>query len=603
MYLASKLKAKKPGATMQGGATFVMGSANVTLYAIWGTPYTVTYNANGATSGNVPLDSNVYAAGVTVTVLGNTGSLALANYIFAGWNTLANGSGTGYAAGQTFTMGSANVNLYAVWKPAYTVTYNANGTLSSGSVPSPANYMQGATVTVSGNTGGMTMSGYVFAGWTTCSGTASTGTSYNNSGTVTFTMGSANVTLYAVWIPSNLTFTSSGNSITITGYTTAPAGSLSIPVGVTGITGTGAAGTGFYDCTGLTSVAIPSSVTSIGSYAFEYCVGLTSVTIPSSVTSIGAMAFYNCSSLTSITVASGNPDYQSDSSGVLFNLGETTLIAAPGKLTGSYTIPSSVTSIGQYAFFGCTGLTSVTIPSSVTSIGSYAFSNCTGLTGVTIPSSVIGQYAFFACTGLTSITITSTVSSIGQYAFFDCTGLTGTLTIPSGVNIIGAGTFQGCSRLTSIIIPSSVTSIGLYAFGDCSDLTSITVASGNPDYQSDSSGVLFNLGETTLIQAPCGFTGSYTIPSSVTSIGAYAFQLCKGLTVVTIPSSVASIGTSAFNQCSGLASVTFIGANCSIAGSTVFESDNSSLTIYAPTGGTVQTYCTTSPESGWIIFN
>jgi hypothetical protein len=118
-------------------------------------------------------------------------------------------------------------------------------------------------------------------------------------------MGSANVALYAVWIPNTLTFTSSGNSIAITGYTTAPAGALTIPFGVTSIVGTGAAGTGFYGCQSLTGITIPSSVTSIGSYAFEGC-HVTSVTISSSVTSIGAGAFGYCRNLASVTFISAN---------------------------------------------------------------------------------------------------------------------------------------------------------------------------------------------------------------------------------------------------------------------------------------------------------
>ncbi|MGB9687067.1 MAG: InlB B-repeat-containing protein, partial [Rectinema subterraneum] len=109
--------------------------------------YSVTYNANGATSGSVPTDSNHYLQGATVTVLGNTGSLAKTGYTFAGWNTKADGTGANYAEGNTFTMGSANVTLYAKWTalPTYTVTYNANGA-TSGSVPTDSNhYLQGAT--------------------------------------------------------------------------------------------------------------------------------------------------------------------------------------------------------------------------------------------------------------------------------------------------------------------------------------------------------------------------------------------------------------------------------------------------------------------------
>ena len=132
--------------------------------------------------------------------------------------------------------------------------------------------------------------------------------------------------------------------------------------------------------------------------------------------------------------------------------------------------------LGDYVFYGCSGLTSLTLPSSVTSIGNYAFTGCSGLTSLTLPSSVtsIGDYAFQDCSGLTSLTIPSGVTSIGNQAFYDCSGLT-SLTIPSGVTSIGNYAFYGCSGLTSLIIPSCVTSIGKWAFRGCSGLTSIYV--------------------------------------------------------------------------------------------------------------------------------
>ena len=173
------------------------------------------------------------------------------------------------------------------------------------------------------------------------------------------------------------------------------------------------------------SVVIADGVTSIGEYAFFYCESLTSVTIPGSVTSIGLYAFASCTSLTGIWVAEGNSHYANDASGVLFNKDKTTLVQCPGAFA-AYTIPDSVTSIGDNTFDHCTSLTSVTIPDSVTSIGEWAFYWCTSLTSVTIPDSVtsIGDNTFDHCTSLTSVTIPDGVTSIGWRAFSNCTSLT-----------------------------------------------------------------------------------------------------------------------------------------------------------------------------------
>jgi len=188
------------GTTYTSGQTFTMGTANVTLYAKWtaSPTYTVTYNGNSNTGGSVPVDTNNYEEGATVTVLGQ-GSLVNTGNTFVGWNTEMNGSGTSYTTGQQFAMPAANVTLYAQWTASttYTVTYNGNGN-TGGSVPVDTNnYVEGATVTVQGS-GTLVKSGNTFAGWNT---------QMNGSGTTytpgqQFTMPAANVTLYAVWTTS-----------------------------------------------------------------------------------------------------------------------------------------------------------------------------------------------------------------------------------------------------------------------------------------------------------------------------------------------------------------------------------------------------------------
>ena len=221
----------------------------------------------------------------------------------------------------------------------------------------------------------------------------------------------------------------------------------------------------FEDCSRLTSVTIPNSVTSIGYGAFYNCSGLTSVTIGNSVTSIGYGAFSGCSGLTSVTVDKNNGTYDSRNNCNAIIETSTNKLIVGCKNT---TIGNSVSSIDNYAFSGCSGLTSVTIPNSVTSIGEYAFSGCSGLTSVIIPNSVtsIGDGAFFGCSGLTSVTIPNSVTSISNNAFYDCSGLT-SVTIPNSVTSIGDGAFDNCWRLrnlTSLAVEPPTCGIGAFKY-------------------------------------------------------------------------------------------------------------------------------------------
>ena len=283
----------------------------------------------------------------------------------------------------------------------------------------------------------------------------------------------------------------------------------------------------FEGCKSLASVTIPNSVTEIGEDAFKSCSSLTSISISNSVSEIGKDAFAFCSSLTSITIPNSvtkigfNPftgchnlktfygKYASSDNRCLI-VGSKLISFAPAGLT-KYTIPNSVTEIGEDAFAFCSSLTSVTIPNSVTKIKDYAFCYCSSLTSVTIPNSVtkIEWCAFEGCESLASVTIPNSVTKIESFAFCSCSSLT-SVTIPNSVTKIESFAFKGCSSLTSITIPNSVTKIESLAFKGCSSLTSIT------------------------------------IPNSVTKIGEETFYGCSSLTSVSIPNSVTEIGKNAF---------------------------------------------------------
>ena len=238
----------------------------------------------------------------------------------------------------------------------------------------------------------------------------------------------------------------------------------------------------FYGCSGLTSLNLPASITEIDDEAFSNCSGLkevnfcinddletyltkghpyidvncdikyylndkeiTSIVIPSNVTSLGHYVFQNCRELTSVT------------------------------------IPAGITEIGPYAFYGCRGLTSLNLPASITEISNNAFDGCSGLTSLNLPDGItsIASGAFYGCSRLTSLTLPAGITSISNNAFDGCSGLT-SLTLPAGITEIGPYAFYGCSGLTSLTIPSSVNSLGDYAFQKCTNLQSVYVSWQTP---------------------------------------------------------------------------------------------------------------------------
>ena len=400
--------------------------------------------------------------------------------------------------------------------------------------------------------------------------------------------------------------------------------SIEIPSNVTSI-GTRA----FFGCSGLTSIEIPANVTSIGQSAFNRCSGLASVTIPASVTSIGDYVFNDCSNLATITVETSNTVYNSrNGCNAIIETSSNKLIAGCKNTT----IPASVTSIGNYAFYGCSGLTSITIPASVTSIAYSAFFGCSGLATVTVyaPSCTLGFNAFSACGNLKNIYVfsdlvddykaawsayeskikgmvggycgttdhkedvvwrydngTLTISGTGEMADYiylntrpwhNYSENIKTIVIENGVTSIGECAFCECNGLTSISIPASVTSIGAEAFNGCSKLTTVSIPASVTSIGNYAFGY-------------CSALTSIEIPASVTTIGEEAFNN-TALTSIEIPASVTSIGNGVFNDCEKLTSITVAEGNANYSNDTNGALFNKGMTtlIKYPKGNNADSY-------------
>ncbi len=288
-------------------------------------------------------------------------------------------------------------------------------------------------------------------------------------------------------------------------------------------------------------------VTTIGDYAFSYsyyaCVS--SITIPNTVTTIEEYAFFNCGCLRYINIPN-----------TVTSIGEGAFECCSNLL--SINIPNSLTTINSHTFNTCSNLTSITIPNSVTHIGIGAFNGCTNLTSITIPNSVIyiGAFAFQECENLTSIIIPNSITAIADSTFLDCTSLD-SIIIPNTISSIGNNAFENCSSLDSIYIPNSVTSIGTAAFKGCTSLDSIS------------------------------------LPNSITTIENELFRGCNNLTSMTIPGAVGSIGNYAFNNCSNLRNIISLANIPPSLGSYCFSNIPNDATVEVPCSG-LQSYMSSS---------
>lgn len=310
---------------------------------------------------------------------------------------------------------------------------------------------------------------------------------------VTFATESANSYSGAVVIPSAVTYNSTSYAVRSIGdYAFAKSTgltSVTIPLSVTSI-----GAYAFAASTGLTALTIPVSVTSIGDIAFAGCTSIANIIIPASVKKIGNNVFNGCTGLTQIIVDAANTNFNSVD-GVLYNKDKSTLLVyPPGKPDISYTIASSVDTIGSFAFGYCKNLTSITIPTSVVYITHAAFMQCNGLTTMFIPASVtyLNNNPFYDCAGMTAVTVdpanqyNESVDGVlfgkglGGIIYYPPAHSGNNYVIPSTVDYVREGVFMNCTSLNSVTIPSSVTTIRSGMFSGCNGMTSINAYSPTP---------------------------------------------------------------------------------------------------------------------------
>lgn len=394
----------------------------------------------------------------------------------------------------------------------------------------------------------------------------------------------------------NYTYEVSGTTATITDVSTSISGSVTIPSTLGGATVTSIGEHALRGCSKITSITIPSSVTAIGSGAFYNCTGLTSVTFSGAVASIGTSAFYGCTNISSVAT----PSVAAWAGTAFENLYSNPMcygaaIKVNGSTPATLSVPSNITNISNYAFYGWKTISSVSMPEGTASIGAYAFAGCNSLNSVVIPSTIknIGAHAFYNCDTITNVRFASLTSLLGinfetlysnpiYFAtnVYEAGNIIKNVTIPRTITSIGKNTFYGLKTLTSVTIPASVTNIGSNAFYGCENLTTVSAADitswaaidfeneySNPLYYADTflnndaavHNAVLSQGITSIGKyAFANYTGLYNvkIPAGVTEIGGFAFYGCTGLSDITLPASLTTIGEDAFYGCNNITNVT-----------------------------------------------
>ena len=576
--------------------------------------YTITYDGNSKTDGTVPAPQTKTHA-IAIALAENSGNLSKIDYVFAGWNTKSDGSGTTYDEGTTFSV-NKNITLYAKWLPKIcTITYDSNFA-TDGTVPTAQQAERNTKVMIKGNTGVLIKEGYTFNGWNTA--TDGTGDTYNSN---MYYKISTNLTLYAKWAENKYTITYDANSAT---EGNAPSPQIkSHGIDITLSLNTGALERAGYYLEGWNTKSDGSGITyAIGesysenddiilyakwhsnTYTLTYdgngnekgTVPNPRKVTPSMLTTIDN----NYSNLKKNGFIFCGWNTASDGSGTTyypfeeFDPKQDLLLYANWQVEKAITseiitaanftpfgefiwtddsynaigveafkgderlvsikIPNFICHLGKSAFLDCKNLESVEIPNSITYLANLAFQGCTSLTNVILSDNVseIGGHTFSGCSTLKTIKLPKNFQIIGDWSFAGCTQLEG-ITFTEGLTYLGNSAFMGCTNLKNLYIPKTTTTILPLFFLDCPSLISVEIDKDNKKFYSENN-VIYNIANKELQSAQL-VSGDFIVPSTVEKISESAFY-CSKVENVVILEGVKQIFNYAFKECSNLKTIT-----------------------------------------------